>query len=194
MSRRKTPTRTAFASELPAASATAARFAKVWRAWSSNGPSTLEPSGRNGPCPARNTSSPVAIACEYAPAGAGASAVRTGSLGTSRLPPRRLDHRPESRLEDTVIARPREHEEHHFGDIPGGHHAAELGHLRCPAATHREVGGDAAGTDVRATNAALAQLVVERAGEANLRKLGRAVDGLVREAAAARLEIGRAHV
>src|SRR5205085_6459564 len=51
----------------------------------------------------------------------------------------------------------------------------------------REVGGDAAGTDVRATNAVLAQFVVERTRKANLGELGSAVDGLVREAAAARL-------
>ena len=52
-----------------------------------------------------------------------------------------------------MITRPREHEEHHVGDILGAHHPAQLGHVRRPAPAHREVGGDAAGTDVRAANA-----------------------------------------
>ncbi len=51
----------------------------------------------------------------------------------------------------------------------------------------REVGRHAAGADVRAADALLAQLVVERTREADLAELRRAVDGLVRQAATAGL-------
>ena len=51
------------------------------------------------------------------------------------------------------------------------------------AVVEGEVGRDAARADVRAADALLAQLVVERAREADLAELRGAVDGLVRQAA-----------
>ena len=58
----------------------------------------------------------------------------------------------------------------------------------------REVGRDAARADVRAADAVLAQLVVERAREADLAELRRAVDGLERQPAPAGLGGERDHV
>ena len=85
-----------------------------------------------------------------------------------------------------MVARARQHEHDHLGHVLGGHHPGER--VGCPAAAlvEGEVGRDAARADVRAADALLAQLVVERPGEADLAELGRAVDGLERETAASR--------
>ena len=82
---------------------------------------------------------------------------------------------------------PREHEHDRLGHILRGHHPGQRGHVRCPAATHREIGRDAARTHVRAADAALAQLVVEGCGQPDLGELGGAVDRLVGQAAPSRL-------
>ena len=64
-----------------------------------------------------------------------------------------------------------------------------LQRLRLPSAAllERELGRDPARADVRAANALLAELVVERAREAHLAELRGAVDGFVREPAPAGL-------
>ena len=95
------------------------------------------------------------------------------------LPPGALGHRPERGLEDPEPARPLEHEDAHLGHVLGGHHPRQ--HVRCAPAPRleREVGRDSPGADVRAADPLLAQLVVERAREADLPELRRAVDRLV---------------
>ena len=67
------------------------------------------------------------------------------------------------------------------------HHPGEHIRRAAVALLEREVRGDAARTDVGAADAVLAQLVVERAGEADLAELRGAVDGLDRQAAPTRL-------
>src|SRR5688500_11651989 len=81
-------------------------------------------------------------------------------------------------------ARTREAEEDDLGHVLCGHHPRE--HVGSPAIAllEREVGRDAARTDVRAADAMLAQLVVERAREPDLTELGRAVDGFAGKPAA----------
>jgi len=70
-------------------------------------------------------------------------------------------------LEDAVVARSGQDEEHRLGDVLGRHHPGELRHVGRPAVAlfHREVGRDAAGTDVGAAHALGAELVVERPRE-----------------------------
>ena len=90
-------------------------------------------------------------------------------------------------LEDAVAARAREAEEDDVCDVLGGHHPREHVGRAAVALLEREVRRDAAGADVRAADAVLAQLVVERAREPDLAELRRAVDGFARETAAAGL-------
>ena len=80
---------------------------------------------------------------------------------------------------------PLEHEDDDLRDVCGRHHPGQ--HVaRAPAAlVEREVRCDAARTDVRAADAVLAQLMVERARQADLAEFRRAVHGLVRQAATA---------
>ena len=92
---------------------------------------------------------------------------------------------PEGGLEDAMGARPRQGEDDHLGHVLRAHHPGELRHLGRAPAPHGEVGGDPARADVRAADSPLAQLVVERARETDLRELRRAVDGLERQAAEA---------
>src|SRR5215831_4178486 len=66
-------TRTASASEPPAASATALRFSNARRVWASMSPPTsCMLAGSSGICPERYTVSPTRTACEYGPIAAGA--------------------------------------------------------------------------------------------------------------------------
>ena len=67
----------------------------------------------------------------------------------------------------------------------------ELGHVGRPPTAHREVGRHPARTDVGAADAVLAQLVVEGAGESDLRELRGAVHGLERKAAPPRFACQR---
>ena len=62
----------------------------------------------------------------------------------------------------------REHEEDDVRDVVGAHHPGER--ILCPPASRfeREVGGDAARADIRAADAAFAELVVEGTREADL--------------------------
>ena len=68
-----------------------------------------------------------------------------------------------------------------LGDVVGAHHPLELGHVLAAPRADREVRRDAAGADVRAAHAVLAQLDVERPHEADLAELRRVVDRLARE-------------
>ena len=98
------------------------------------------------------------------------------------------------RLEDPEPPRPLEHEHDHLGHVLGGHHPRQ-DVLGPPAAlVERELGRDAARADVRAADPVLPQLAVERAREADLAELRRAVDRLVRQPAPARLGGERDHV
>ena len=90
-------------------------------------------------------------------------------------------------LEHAEVARPLEHEDDDLGHVLGGHHPRQHLGRAAAAVVEREVGGDAARADVRAADALLAQLVVERAREADLPELRGAVDGLVRQPAPAGL-------
>ena len=86
-----------------------------------------------------------------------------------------------------MVPRAREEEEDDRRHVIARHHPRQ--HLRrTPVAVReREVRRNASGADVRAADAVLAQLVVERARETDLAELGGAVDGLAGEAPAARL-------
>ena len=67
-----------------------------------------------------------------------------------------------------MVAWPREDEDDDLGDVVGGHHPGQRVVGAAAVVVEREVGRDAAGADVRAADAVLAQLVVERACEADL--------------------------
>src|SRR5581483_6682053 len=108
-------------------------------------------------------------------------------LSLAVLAPARLRHWTNSGFQNPVRARPRQHEHHDLGDVLGAHHSRERFGLASAALLEREVGRDAAWADVRAADAVLAELVVERTREADLTELRRAVDGLVRQSAAAGL-------
>src|SRR5215218_3859189 len=81
-------------------------------------------------------------------------------------------------------ARPGEDEEDDVCDVVRAHHPGER--LLCPPSSRfeREVCGDAARADIRAPDAAFAQLMVERTREADLSELRCAVDRLERKATA----------
>src|SRR5258705_9152191 len=83
-----------------------------------------------------------------------------------------------------MVAGPREDEEDDVRDVVRAHHPGER--LLCPPSSRfeSEVRGDAARADIRAPDAAFAQLVVEGTGEADLGELRCAVDGLERKTAA----------
>jgi hypothetical protein len=77
-----------------------------------------------------------------------------------------------------MVARPREDEDDDVGNVVRAQHPFER--LLCPPSSRfeREVRGDAARADIRAPDAAFAQLMVEGSGETDLGELRRAVDGL----------------
>src|SRR5205807_2741323 len=83
-----------------------------------------------------------------------------------------------------MVPGPGQHEQHDRGDVIGAHHPTEDVPRTPSALLEREIGCDSAGTDVGAATPALSQLVVERACEADLRELRRAVHGFKRKAAA----------
>ena len=92
------------------------------------------------------------------------------------------------------MARALEREDDDLGHVVGGHHPRQHLDRAAAAVVEREVGRDAARADVRAADAVLAQLVVERAREADLAELRGAVDGLERQPAPAGLRGERDHV
>ena len=75
-----------------------------------------------------------------------------------------------------MVARPREDEDDDVRNVVRAHHPGER--LLCPASSRfeREVRGDPARADIRAPDAAFAQLMVERAREPDLGELRRAVE------------------
>src|SRR3954463_1207212 len=83
-----------------------------------------------------------------------------------------------------MAARPREHEVDDVRDVVRIHHAGER--ILCPTTSglEGEVRCDPARAHVRAADAAFAQLVVERTGEADLGELGGAVNRLEGKATA----------
>src|SRR3954453_17657649 len=104
-----------------------------------------------------------------------------------RLAPALLGHRPQRRLEDPEVPRTLEREDDDLGDVLRGHPPRQ-DVLGPPAPlVEREVGRHAARADVRAADAMLAQLVIERACQAHLAELRRAVDRLIRQTAPPRL-------
>ena len=89
------------------------------------------------------------------------------------------------------MPRPLEDEDDDLGHVLGGHHPGKSVGRPSASLVEREVGGHSAGADIRAANPVLPQLVVEGARQTDLPELRRAVHGLVREPAAARLRCKR---
>src|SRR5487761_545544 len=100
---------------------------------------------------------------------------------SSTLSPRAFGHRPERRREDAHAARAREREDDDVGHLLRRQHPGEHVLRAAAVVVEREIGGHAAGADARAADPLLAQLVVERANEADLTELRRVVDRFVRE-------------